>query len=280
MLYFAYGSNMDRGQMRSRCPGSVLLGAASLPGWRLGFAGYSEGWGGAVATIVPTSGGVGCVQGLLYYVGRDDLAALDACEGHPGVYRRAIVDVLLTRSGGRCVARAPYTYVLLSDRDGVPSDRYFRQIEAAYYVHKFDVAPLHRARDLGKDETTRVFVYGSLLSGLHNHDVLGGARCVGLGETAPSYTMVSLGAYPGVVEGGRGRVVGEVYEVNATTLARLDRLEGHPRFYTRKWVRLVDGSEAWMYVLPWAHARRGERIPGGDWRSVASAKYDLEGDFR
>lgn len=32
--YFAYGSNMDRQQMRGRCPGAVLLGTARLPGYR------------------------------------------------------------------------------------------------------------------------------------------------------------------------------------------------------------------------------------------------------
>lgn len=267
MLYFAYGSNMDRRQMRSRCPGSALVGPATLRDWRIGFAGYSEGWGGAVATVVPSKGD--SVPGLLYRVTERDLAALDACEGHPAVYRRAIVDVALEGSGR---VLSPYTYVLLSGDDGVPSARYFRQIESAYLIHGFDVEPLETARDLGKaSKVSRVFVYGSLLSGLHNHPVLGGSRLVGEGEIS-GYTMANLGSFPGVAKGGKGSVVGEVYEVNATTLARLDRLEGHPSFYRRTMVRLVDGSVAWVYLLQPDYVRRSPQVPCGDWRRVVEAR--------
>lgn len=33
-LYFAYGSNMDVGQMAARCPGARALGPARLDGWK------------------------------------------------------------------------------------------------------------------------------------------------------------------------------------------------------------------------------------------------------
>ena len=33
-LYFAYGSNMWQAQMRTRCPQSLLLGPATLHGYR------------------------------------------------------------------------------------------------------------------------------------------------------------------------------------------------------------------------------------------------------
>ena len=33
--YFAYGSNMDTARMLARCPGARLVGAATLPGFRL-----------------------------------------------------------------------------------------------------------------------------------------------------------------------------------------------------------------------------------------------------
>jgi len=78
----AYGSNLDRQQMRRRCPGARAVGPAWLPGHQLAFAGYSASWGGGVGTVIPSPGEV--VPGLLYEVGAEDLRTLDAFEGHPG----------------------------------------------------------------------------------------------------------------------------------------------------------------------------------------------------
>jgi gamma-glutamylcyclotransferase (GGCT)/AIG2-like uncharacterized protein YtfP len=68
-----------------------------------------------------------------------------------------------------------------------------------------------------------------------------------------------------MIAGGRTAVVGEVYDVDAVTLAALDRLEGHPRFYERRTVRLDDGDEVAAYVLPNEQAHGRRRIPSGDW---------------
>jgi gamma-glutamylaminecyclotransferase len=121
----------------------------------------------------------------------------------------------------------------------------------------------------------RVFVYGSLMSGLHNHHMLDGARRVGRGTTGPHYRMVSLGGFPAVLAGGSSAVAGELYEVPGRVLGRLDRLEGHPDWYRRTPcdVRLDDGTavEAEMYVMT-GHAYDGrDPVPGGDWRAHAPA---------
>ena len=60
-------------------------------------------------------------------------------------------------------------------------------------------------------------------------------------------------------------VVGEVYEIDPVTLAALDRLEGHPRFYQRTAIRLEDGDEVLAYLLSPEQARGRTRIPSGDW---------------
>ena len=72
-----------------------------------------------------------------------------------------------------------------------------------------------------------------------------------------NYRMISMGSYPGVVElDGQDEhcyILGELYEVDDDTLARVDRLEGNGSFYTRKIVELSetdDTIEAWMYLLP------------------------------
>ena len=54
--------------------------------------------------------------------------------------------------------------------------------------------------------------------------------------------------------------------MDGPTLAALDRLEGHPRFYRRRAVRLDDGTEVLAYLLEPGQVRGRRRIPGGDWR--------------
>jgi len=78
---------------------------------------------------------------------------------------------------------------------------------------------------------------------------------------------VNLGSFPGLLEGGGTGVLGEVYEVDDTTLAAIDRLEGHPRFYERVQLRLARGLRVEGYILRRAGAERYPLIESGDWRS-------------
>jgi gamma-glutamylcyclotransferase (GGCT)/AIG2-like uncharacterized protein YtfP len=80
---------------------------------------------------------------------------------------------------------------------------------------------------------TQVFVYGTLRRGEPNHHLLDARMLLRAGRTEPRFTLVSLGAVPAMIDGGETAVAGEVYDVDAVTLAALDRLEGHPRFYRR-----------------------------------------------
>ncbi len=112
-----------------------------------------------------------------------------------------------------------------------------------------------------------MFVYGSLMTGAPNHRVMRGARCLGASATVAEFELFDLGAFPGMVKGGATSVVGEVFEVDDDTLARLDELEGHPTFYERARVRLADGTEAEAYLLPRARAAGRPIVPSGDWRA-------------
>ncbi len=42
MLYFAYGSNMYREQMQTRCPSAEFVAKALLPDYELAFTHYSD----------------------------------------------------------------------------------------------------------------------------------------------------------------------------------------------------------------------------------------------
>jgi gamma-glutamylcyclotransferase (GGCT)/AIG2-like uncharacterized protein YtfP len=86
LLYFAYGSNLDEGQMRARCPRAKALGRAALPNHALTFGGFSHKWRGAVASIRRAPGEQ--VHGVLYRLPSEELAALDRFEGHPHSYVR------------------------------------------------------------------------------------------------------------------------------------------------------------------------------------------------
>lgn len=119
---------------------------------------------------------------------------------------------------------------------------------------------------------TRVFVYGTLRVGQGNHHLLAHAPMIGLDRTPARYTLVDLGAFPAVVVGGATAVVGEVFEVDAATLARLDRLEGHPRFYQRTTVRLASGRRAEMYVMALGEDRPQRPIASGDWLASGSSR--------
>lgn len=119
----------------------------------------------------------------------------------------------------------------------------------------------------GLPRHTHVFVYGTLLRGEANHRLLATATFVGAAHTPPQFRMVSLGAFPGILAGGRTAIAGEVYAVDAQTLAALDRLEGHPRFYRRTEIALEDGTRAHAYVLPAEGYAGHPGIEVGDWRA-------------
>jgi gamma-glutamylcyclotransferase (GGCT)/AIG2-like uncharacterized protein YtfP len=110
-----------------------------------------------------------------------------------------------------------------------------------------------------------VFVYGTLRRGEPNHHLLDPRALVRTCRTEPRFTLVSLGAFPAMVPGGTTAVVGELYEIDTVTLAALDRLEDHPRFYRRTPIRLEGGAEALAYLLSPEQAKRFPRIPSGDW---------------
>ena len=138
--YFAYGSNMDLDQMAARCPGAKLLGSAVLPNHRIVFAGWSYGWGGAVATYEQRAGL--CLPGVLWLLTAEDVFALDIAEGVPTVYDRAFVKVL----DDDVREHDALTYRMVrGSRSGRPSFEYVSQIAEAYERERFSTTQLMKA---------------------------------------------------------------------------------------------------------------------------------------
>ncbi len=129
--YFAYGSNLNRSDLRSRCPGGRPLIAARLEGWRLAFRG--------VADVEPAPGRA--VQGALWSLTEGDLINLDYYEGAPSLYRRRTIEV--ETASGRLEA---ITYVM-TDASHVdpPSAWYLERIEIGYRDWELPRLELERA---------------------------------------------------------------------------------------------------------------------------------------
>jgi len=120
-----------------------------------------------------------------------------------------------------------------------------------------------QARLEGPRHDALVFVYGTLKRGERNHHWLQGARWVGEVEL-PGVVLHDLGPFPMAVV-GEGRACGELFEVDAATLARLDQLEGYPRLYDRQQLPLADGQRAWVYLGRPHQVRHAPVVEGGQW---------------
>jgi gamma-glutamylaminecyclotransferase len=117
----------------------------------------------------------------------------------------------------------------------------------------------------------RLFVYGTLKRGGSNHARLAGQKFIAEAHTMPGYTLYSLGDYPGMIfqPADRHGVSGEIWEVDAETLAELDEFEGVPEgLYHRDTVPLLPphakaAVETYLYARHVDSARHiGVRWPG------------------
>jgi gamma-glutamylcyclotransferase len=86
--YFAYGSNLFTERLHILNPSAIYVCNAVLTGYRLGFGGHSDTWGGSAATILEDKGQVVC--GVVWKLEREHSLTLDIQERQ---YRRLHVDV-------------------------------------------------------------------------------------------------------------------------------------------------------------------------------------------
>jgi len=75
-LFFAYGSNMNPGQISSRCYKPEACAIARLFGHSLSFYGWSKRWDGGEATVTPKTGEE--VWGVVYKLTLSDSERLDS----------------------------------------------------------------------------------------------------------------------------------------------------------------------------------------------------------
>ena len=108
--------------------------------------------------------------------------------------------------------------------------------------------------------STTVFVYGSLLRGLHNSHLLSSATLLlpRACTQSSAFALIDSGCgYPYACHAAaltpshtRTSLVGELISVSPAVLATLDQLEDHPNNYKRELTQIAGWSEpAWVYVL-------------------------------
>ncbi len=112
----------------------------------------------------------------------------------------------------------------------------------------------------------RLFVYGTLLEGEREHDLLAGAEFVGKIRTEPTHTLVDLGVYPALLARGTVAVSGELYRVSRKHRFAIDVNKECPVLFHRIEVRLEDGTVAETYAMRDDQVRGKRRLWQGDWR--------------
>ena len=117
-LYFAYGSNMDEGQMSKRCPDAKLKDTAPLNGYEF----FIDTRG--VASIHENKNK--SVYGLRYDVSDADETKLDRHEGVPTYYTKL-----------RLPQIESFCYVSTSPQGDAPRKGYMENIVKAAEVHRF-----------------------------------------------------------------------------------------------------------------------------------------------
>lgn len=127
MYYFAYGSNLNRQQMKERCPESQPKLSATLHHYRLIFAGWSRQWRGGTASIKPMRGER--LPGGIYEITESDLKRLDRYEGCPESHDR--IKVIVNTDTGEAIEA--FTYVRTRQAEETkPAPEYLKIIQQGY----------------------------------------------------------------------------------------------------------------------------------------------------
>jgi gamma-glutamylcyclotransferase (GGCT)/AIG2-like uncharacterized protein YtfP len=121
MLYFAYGMNTNPTEMAHRCPAARSLGHARLINHSFRFAQHAD--------VEPCADSY--VDGVLWEITEQCLAALDQLEGYPYYYNRVVSSVVL---GARTFHALVYC-MQPGHEDSCPTRGYYNLICEGYRAH-------------------------------------------------------------------------------------------------------------------------------------------------
>ena len=122
-LYVAYGSNLNKEQMKYRCPDSRVYATGEIKNYELQFKGNPNG---AFATIAPKEGA--SVPVAIWMISKWDEKALDRYEGYPTHYTKEKVNVNLGKGNVEAMV-----YIMNQRMNfGMPSRLYYDTVSKGY----------------------------------------------------------------------------------------------------------------------------------------------------
>jgi gamma-glutamylaminecyclotransferase len=102
---------------------------------------------------------------------------------------------------------------------------------------------------------------------------------ISTGTTEDKYILRASSLPFLVEEDGKSYVTGEIYEVTSKTLSNLDLLEGHPDWYKRKVITVIDELgdkyKAWAYFVTMSETIGCETVESGDYREYLSEMSEV-----
>lgn len=142
-LYVAYGSNLNKAQMKFRCPTAKLVGTGIIKDYELQFKGSPHS---AFATVAPKKGS--SVPIALWDIKAMDEYRLDLYEGYPKHYFKRDVPIVVDGKEIRAMA-----YIMnLECKFGVPSDHYYDVVHRGYVDCGLDTDVLEKALDTSTEQ--------------------------------------------------------------------------------------------------------------------------------
>lgn len=130
MLYFAYGSNLDWDQFKTRCPSARFICKGVLKDYRFGFTRRSSNRRCGVMDIIKDRGKI--VWGVVYHIDELDLGRLDTSEGYnPGRQRNAYqrIERIVYDEGDENKPLTVYTYdVVEKSEDTIPPNQEYKSL--------------------------------------------------------------------------------------------------------------------------------------------------------
>lgn len=143
MLYVAYGSNINKDQMKYRVPGAKPYGVGTVFNWQLAFHGND---GTAYATIVQSPGK--CVPVVIWEMSDKQEAVMDRFEGYPNSYYKKKIPVHV--DGKKLVGTV---YIMNPQRRVArPSRKYVNTVRIGYESFGIDVSYLQDALERNSKE--------------------------------------------------------------------------------------------------------------------------------
>ena len=127
IYYFAYGPELNLGQMKEICPDARAKFKATLPNYKLVFTGWSRKWHGGLAALRQTRGEK--VIGGLYEVSDRCLKALERYHGYPSVSNR--LKIIVFDEDGQGIEAVTFTRIDQA-QEAKPSPEYQQLIRQGY----------------------------------------------------------------------------------------------------------------------------------------------------